>query len=180
MRMDATTNWAIGTTAAVATFAVGNASVPHFGIFVAPLLTSGFLLLEARRLRFYHLWQQRVLRLERGLIAPALDPAIEPVALESLAPELGRTVPTMSLGKAVARRLRRVYSHLFVAQAFAWVLKLASQAGADGSLDEILVHARIGALPGVVVVGLVAVATTGALVGGWLRGGVERAAPESR
>ena len=160
--------------------AVGNASVPHFGIFVATLLTIGFLLLEARRLTFYHLWQQRVLRLERGLIAPAVDPAVEPVGLESLAPELGRTVPTMSLGKAVARRLRRVYSYLFVAQGFAWMLKLASHPGADGSLAEILVHARIGALPGPVIVGLVAMAMTGALVGGWWWGGVERTAPESR
>ena len=31
-RMDATTNWAIGATAAVISFALGNVSVPHYVI----------------------------------------------------------------------------------------------------------------------------------------------------
>ncbi len=71
-RMDATTNWAIGATAAVISFALGDASTPHFVVYIASLLTLSFLFLEARRLTFYHLWQQRVLLLENGLIRSAL------------------------------------------------------------------------------------------------------------
>ena len=70
-RMDTTTNWAIGATAAIMSFTLGNAAVPHYVVFIASLMTLGFLMLEARRLTFYHLWQQRVLLLEDGLIRPA-------------------------------------------------------------------------------------------------------------
>ena len=128
MRMDTTTNWAIGATAAVISFALGNDGVPHYVVYIATLMTLAFLQLEARRLTFYHLWQQRVLLLENGLIRTALR--LEPVegdALESpplergcdsgsgldglaraLDVHLGQTVPSMSRTKAVARRLRRV------------------------------------------------------------------------
>ena len=50
-----------GATAAIISFALGNAAVPHYVVFIASLMTLSFLLLEARRLTFYHLWQQRVL-----------------------------------------------------------------------------------------------------------------------
>ena len=71
-RMDTTTHWAIGATAAIMSFTLSNASVPHYVAGIATLMTLSFLLLEARRLTFYHLWQQRVLLLERGLVRPAL------------------------------------------------------------------------------------------------------------
>ena len=74
-RMDTTTNWAIGATAAISSFTLGAAEVPHFVIYIGVLMTFAFLQLEARRLTFYHLWQQRVLLLENGLIRAALEMA---------------------------------------------------------------------------------------------------------
>ena len=174
MRLDATTNWAIGTTAAVGTLAVGNPAVPHYGVFLATLLTFAFLLLEARRLTFYHLWQQRVLALERGLIAPAVVLGSEPEGLEGLAPRLGRTVPTMSLGKAIARRIRRIYFFLFVTQALAWLLKLASHPPATRSVHDIVERARIGPVPGEGVVAAVGAGLAFALFVGLVRGGSNR------
>jgi len=174
MRMDATTNWAIGATAAVATFAVGNAAVPHYGIFIAMLLTLSFLLLEARRLTFYHLWQQRALLLERGLIAPAVVPGAEPVGLESLGPQLGRTVPSMSLGKAIARRLRRVYAYVFLAQGLVWVLKLVIHPGPAAGAAEVVGRAGIGGVPGAAVFGIVGLGLVAVFLTAGLRGGVER------
>ena len=70
-RMDATTNWAIGSSAAVLSFVLGDPDAPASAMAIASVLTFVFLMLEARRLTFYHLWQQRVLLLEDGLIAPA-------------------------------------------------------------------------------------------------------------
>ncbi|MBJ19698.1 MAG: DUF2270 domain-containing protein [bacterium] len=106
-RLDATTNWAIGATAAIISFTLGNDQVPHYVVFIAPLMTCSFLLLEARRLTFYHLWQQRVLLLEEGLMRPALSAAAEGSfdLSASLEGHLGRTIPTTPLAKAVARRL---------------------------------------------------------------------------
>lgn len=145
MRLDTTTNWAVGATAAVVSFALGTPSAPHYVVHVASLLTLTFLLLEARRLTFYHLWQRRVLKLERGLIRPALAPSEDGLAgqvplqdLErELAPELGITVPSMPLSKAAARRLRRVYLYLFAVQTLAWWLKLALHPAEAGSLGEL-------------------------------------------
>ena len=153
MRMDATTNWAIGTTAAVGSFALGNPALPHYVVLIASLLTLCFLMLEARRLTFYHLWQNRVLQIEKGLILPALHAPsngeaieLDPAFISGLDRELGATVPTMRMRKAAARRLRRVYFYLFAAQWLAWILKLSSHPTPAGSAAEVIARA---AVPGV-------------------------------
>jgi len=181
-RMDTTTNWSIGATAALISFALGDASAPHYVIFIASFLTLIFLALEARRLTFYHLWQQRVLILERSLIEPALKPnasnsapSIDLEALEArLAPHLGITIPTMPIGRAISRRLRRVYLYLFAVQLLAWLLKLASHPSAATSIRELVSRAAIGPLPGQATLGMVggglAVATLLAVFIGRSRG----------
>ena len=162
VRMDTTTNWAIGATAALISFALGAPDIPHYVVFLASFLTIIFLLLEGRRLTFYHLWQQRVLLLEERFIAQAVSPTAsseDDVDLTDLAtglePHLGRTVPTMSLRKAMSRRLRRVYVYLFLSQVFAWGLKLAIHPTAADSAGDWLSRAEIGAIPGAGVVFLV-------------------------
>ncbi|MEM9176521.1 MAG: DUF2270 domain-containing protein [Myxococcota bacterium] len=162
VRMDTTTNWAIGATAALISFALGAPEIPHYVVFLASFLTFIFLLLEGRRLTFYHLWQQRVLLLETHFIARAVsvdgadaDEIDLPGLQTALEAHLGRTVPTMSLRKAMSRRLRRVYVYLFLSQVFAWVLKLAIHPDAAASPHAWLERAAIGALPGAGVVALV-------------------------
>lgn len=165
LRMDTTTNWAIGATAALLSFSLGDPEIPHFVIFFSSFLTFIFLLLEARRLSFYHLWQQRVLLLERHLVARATrsdqeaegsDPADEQALAMALEPHLGRTVPTMSMQKAVSRRLRRVYVYLFLAQVLAWLLKLSMHPTDATSAGVWMDRAAVGPLSGPMVVGLVA------------------------
>lgn len=158
-RMDTTTNWAIGATAAILSFAWGDASSPHYVIHIASFLTVIFLLLEARRLTFYHLWQRRALLLERALIAPAMreegsnefNQASLEVLERELAPQLGSTVPSMSIAKAAARRLRRVYVYLFAAQLVAWLVKLAIHPHPVTSVGELAARASIGVVPGTVM-----------------------------
>ncbi len=194
MRMDTTTNWAIGATAAIISFALGNESVPHYVVSIATLMTFSFLLLEARRLTFYHLWQQRVLLVEDGLIRPALslslsrggdrqssgseEPGAERVAgvdlSQALDPHLGRTVPTMPLSKAVGRRLRRVYLYLFAVQVMAWSLKLGIHPTPATSLAIAVERANVGLLPGEIVVAISVVAALIALFVSIARGGVDR------
>lgn len=191
MRMDATTNWAIGATAAVISFALGDPDTPHYVVFIAVLLTLSFLLLEARRLSFYHLWQQRALLIEEGLIRPALHgdrgeadeaqpDAIDPAGDEAfdlvtaLDPHLGRTVPTMSTTKAVARRLRRIYVYLFAVQLLAWLLKLSSTSGATASTRQWASNADVGPIPGTVVLTVVASGFLAAVGLALARGGVDR------
>ena len=179
-RMDTTTNWAIGATAAIISFTLGNSSVPHYVVSIAALMTGTFLLLEARRLTFYHLWQQRVLLLEEGLIRPALsatrkDPSAPTVDLAAaLDLHLGRTVPTMPLKKAVARRLRRVYLYLFAVQLLAWSLKLANHPTPTSSLETVVARAHAGVLPGEAVIVIGAALAVAAILISITQGGVDR------
>ena len=159
VRMDTTTNWAIGATAALMSFALGAPEIPHYVVFLASFLTFIFLLLEGRRLTFYHLWQQRVLLLEEHFIARATRSQEEEVDLDALQAaleaHLGQTVPTMSLRKAMSRRLRRVYVYLFLAQVFGWGLKLTIHPTSATSTSEWVSRAGIGAVPGASVLTLV-------------------------
>jgi len=190
MRMDTTTNWAIGATAAVVSFALGNPALPHYAVLMAPLLTACFLMLEARRLTFYHLWQGRVLQLEQGLVRPALRSGVSPEALEALDdggllsdeelvcaldPQLGHTAPSMPIQKAVARRLRRIYLYLFVAQWLAWLFKLSNHPTPVASLDELAARAAMGPVPGAASLVCSAVALAACAAIAWRLGGIDRA-----
>ena len=179
-RMDATTNWAIGVTAAMISFTLGNPDAPHYVMHIAAGMTLSFLFLEARRLTFYHLWQQRVLRMEESLIAPALAGSAQtpaPVLADGLAGHLGRTVPSMPLGKAVARRLRRVYLYLFAVQLLAWILKLADHPEPTRSLPDLVARADAVIIPGALLLGASLLAFVVAIGVAWLHGG--RRAPSS-
>ena len=178
-RMDATTNWAIGATAALISFTLGNAATPHFVVYIAVLLTLSFLFLEARRLTFYHLWQQRVLMLEKGLVRPALGSespeSSDEFDLESaLAPQLGRTVPSMPIAKAIARRLRRIYLYLFGVQLLAWILKLSSQPTPVASFRELVSRADVGAVPGEVFFAASGLGFLAVMTFALMRGGIDR------
>jgi uncharacterized membrane protein len=161
-RMDATTNWAIVANAALISFTLGTPAVPHWTLSIAVLMTLVFLVLEARRLCFYNLWQRRVLLLEEGLIRPALwgeGVSAPPCAggydedsfRRELDEHLGRTVPAMRLRRAVARRLRRVYLYLIAIEVLAWVVKLASHPTAASDPAQIVERAAVGPVPGLVV-----------------------------
>jgi len=183
-RMDTTTNWAIGATAAIMSFTLGNASVPHYVVVIAALMTLSFLFLEARRLTFYHLWQGRVLLLENGLIRAALHAPSPPPQrpgeasaadlVSELESQLGRTVPSMPRSKAIARRLRRVYVYLFGVQLLAWWLKLASHPTRASSLSDVIDRAHVGPLDGGVVLGLATVCFAAAWIFALVRGGTDR------
>ena len=58
-RLDATTNWAVLTTGAAITIAFSETSF-HGVIILNTLLVTLFLMIEARRYRYYELWSSRV------------------------------------------------------------------------------------------------------------------------
>lgn len=161
-RMDATTNWAAATTAAMVTFSFGDRAAPH----VVLLLTLGFnmifLLMESRRYQVYDLWRRRFRTLNQYLIAPVLAPMQGPDAaaiqenLARVATDLGRTVPHLSLVDAVGYRLRRNYVYLIGVALVAWVTRLAFQPYVTAEWDDIVARAAIGTIPGSVIMTSVA------------------------
>jgi uncharacterized membrane protein len=171
-RMDATTNWAAATTAVMVTFSFGSADSPHFVLLLAIGFNGTFLLMESRRYQIFDLWRRRFRALNRHLIAPVLsgedpeqpdDPARRE-ALAQVATDLGRMVPHLSLLPALGYRMRRNYGYLFMVVLLAWLLKLHVHPVPAHDPATLVARAGIGAVPGVIVIAIVAAAMLCAVI----------------
>jgi uncharacterized membrane protein len=173
-RLDVTTNWAVLTTGAGMTFALGDTeSQRHVVILLSSLLLAFFLILEARRYRLYDLWQRRVSLLERSFYGPLLDAQGAPSEEEwraRLAQSMREPRYHISLLQAVAWRLRRNYIWLFLANALIWLVKIDLHPTPTVSVGHFIERAAVGPLPGWFMLGfgmlfngaLVAIALYGA------------------
>ncbi len=153
-RLDATTNWAVVSTAAIVTFAFSAPENPHFILLLALAFSTFFLIMESRRYQMFDLYRHRVRMLNRYIIAPALSPSTAPeeeeieTELTALAEELGSTVPHLSLVDSMGYRLRRNYGLLFGAVFGTWLLKLWYHPSPAHSGAAYVARARIGMAPG--------------------------------
>ena len=66
VRLDTTTNWAIGTAAGLISFALGHDGAPHFVLVLGLLMGLVFVWIEARRFQVFEMIRLRVRLLERG------------------------------------------------------------------------------------------------------------------
>jgi uncharacterized membrane protein len=168
--MDATTNWAAATTAAIVTFAFGDPRAPHAVLLLAIAFDVIFLLMESRRYQIYDLWRRRFRTLNQYLIAPVLAPgatrdtAVIEENLARIATDLGRTVPHLSLVDAIGYRLRRNYAYLLGIAVVAWGTKLALHPEAAARSAVLFDRAAIGGIPGMVVAGAVGIFMVGCLL----------------
>jgi len=154
-RLDSTTNWAVVTTgiALSATFSSTDAS--PLPMALVGLIVCMFLLLEARRYRYFNIWRARARLLETDFYTPMLR--AEPVEVDSdwsrlLAKDYCAPQYHVSLGRALGRRLRRTYAYIFVIQAVAYYGKLAIHPVPLKSLSELWARAAVGPVPGEVLV----------------------------
>jgi len=148
-RLDATTNWAILTAGAAASFALSDPTHHHGVILMNLALVFIFLFIEARRYRYYELWSYRVRLLETDYFAAMLVPPFQPSPdwAETLASSLLRPKFPISMAEALGRRFRRNYFALFAFLIGVWLFKNYSQPPAS-SLAEFVEHASIGPVPG--------------------------------
>ncbi|HEX2190932.1 MAG TPA: DUF2270 domain-containing protein [Longimicrobiaceae bacterium] len=159
-RMDATTNWAAATTAAMVTFSFGSVDSPHFVLLLALGFDGVFLLMESRHYQVFDLWRRRFRLLNRYLVVPVLtdgassSPEEQRDALARVAEDLGRMVPHLRLAQAMGYRIRRNYAHLFAVGLVAWVLKLEVHPAAAESVGELVRRAAVGVVPGPAVMAL--------------------------
>ena len=107
-RLDATTNWAVVTTGAAISIAFAQAG-NQVVILLNMLLVTMFLIIEARRYRYYELWSSRVRLMETDFFAAMLVPPFQPSPdwAESLAENLLHPHFPISNCEAIGRRLRR-------------------------------------------------------------------------
>ncbi len=156
-RLDATTNWAVVSTAGIVTFAFSRPESPHFVVLLAVVFCAFFLVMEARRYQMFHLWRRRVQMLNRWVVAPQLAPQIAPSdeeieeGLQALAVDLGSSLPRLAFVHAVGYRLRRNYAFLLTAVFATWLLKIWYHPTPVASPGEFVEQASVGLVPGAVV-----------------------------
>jgi len=159
-RLDTTTNWAVITAGATLSFVFSSPSNPHFVIPINSILVMIFLMMEARRYRYYEIWSSRVRVLETGyfahLLAPENSPADEAWAAH-LAADLNTPHFTITEWEAIGRRLRRNYLWIFALLALSWNLKVYLHPLPARDFAIFIDRAAVGIVPGwlVFVVGVV-------------------------
>jgi uncharacterized membrane protein len=159
-RMDATTNWAAATTAAMIAFSFSNPDAPHFILLLAIGFNFVFLLMESRRYQIFDLWRRRFRVLNRYVVAPVLagedtvEVEAQRAALAGVAVDLGRLVPHLRLFEAMGYRIRRNYAYLFAVAFVAWLLKLEVHPTVAERLPQLVERAAIGGIPGPLIFSL--------------------------
>src|SRR5438270_5570526 len=153
-RLDNTTYWAVLTVGGALSFAFSSPNNPHFLIPIISILVSIFLIMEARRYRYYEIWASRVRVMETGYLAQMLAPDSVPRDQEwasHLASDLLTPHFTISVWEAVGRRLRRNYIWLFALLALSWNLKVYLHPSPAANFDEFVARATVGLVPGSIV-----------------------------
>lgn len=165
-RIDRTSNWAITVVAALLSITLSTPSSHHGVLLFAMLLVYLLLMIEARRYRFFDVYRYRVRQFERHYFAQIFSPMPDFSAnwLQILGQNLREPKFFISYADAFSRRLRRNYIWMFLILLLAWVLKISTPGlQAENisrtlarSLQEILQTARLGPIPGGVVLVCVA------------------------
>jgi len=155
-RLDTTTNWAVVVTGATLSIAFGQATVHHSVILLNTLLVLWFLLIEARRYRYYELWSYRVRLMETDFYAAMLVPPFHPSPgwAESLAENLLTPHFPISIWEAFGRRLRRNYFWILLILYAAWVAKIWLFPEPATTLQEFITRSAIGPVSGQIMIGL--------------------------
>jgi uncharacterized membrane protein len=151
-RLDRTTNWAVGATAAFLGFGFSHPEMTHafflFGLAIVYIL----LYVEARRYRFYDAYEFRVRLLHQNFIYGILNSrlTVAPGApwLEDLSSDLRHPQYKITLIYAFGRRLYANYIYIFLVLICAWLLKIKLHPLPARSWQSFLEQAALGAIPG--------------------------------
>jgi uncharacterized membrane protein len=153
-RLDTTTYWAVLTAGGALSFAFSSPNNPHFLIPIISILVAIFLVMEARRYRYYEIWSSRVRVIETGYLAQMLAPDGVPRDQEwasHLAADLLTPHFTISVWEAIGRRLRRNYIWIFALLALSWNLKVYLHPAPAQNFEEFIQRASVGLAPGWIV-----------------------------
>lgn len=156
-RLDNTTNWSVVTTGLALSLSYASPSASPLPILLVGLLIIVFLLLEARRYRYFNVWRARCRLMETEFYGPMLRG--EGVTLDGkwnmlLAQDYSRPAFHISYTRAIGRRLRKNYSYILVVHAIAYFGKLIIHPTPLTGLAELAERASVGGIPGSIILAI--------------------------
>ena len=154
-RLDVTTNWAVVLTSVSISIAFSQPNVHHRVLILNALLITSFLFVEARRYRYYEMWNYRVGTLEREFFAAILRSPFHPSPewAENLAKSMLTPKLPISMLDAIGIRLRQNYLWIFFILGIAWFAKYWLFPTPPRTWGEFVGRAAIASVPGIIVVG---------------------------
>lgn len=153
-RLDATTNWSVVTLGIALSISYADPNASPLPLILVGVLIAMFLILEARRYRYFNVWRARCRWIEKNFYAPLL--------LRSRRPDPGEwqdvlardyLTPQYHIGfwRAMGRRLRRNYMWILSFQAFAYYGKVVIHPTPVASWEVFIERMTIGPVPGFAV-----------------------------
>jgi uncharacterized membrane protein len=155
-RLDTTTNWAVVTLGVALSISFASPDASPLPLVLVGVLIIFFLLLDARRYRYFNVWRARARWLETHFYAPMLydgDLHLEENWQKVLAYDYMRPKYHVPYMVAVGRRIRRNYLWILLIQSLAFAGKIAVHPTAVQSWDQAFRRADVGPLPGEVIIG---------------------------
>ncbi|NLC69856.1 MAG: DUF2270 domain-containing protein [Desulfuromonadaceae bacterium] len=151
-RIDVTTNWAVGATAAFLGFSFSNPQLTHVFFIFALAITYTLLYVEGRRYRFYDAYEYRVKLIHQNFVYSILHGELDMGASapwrQNLAEDLLHPGYKISLWVAMALRVKAYYVFLFLVLIAGWLFKIYIHPEIAGSWSQFLDNARLGNLSG--------------------------------
>jgi uncharacterized membrane protein len=160
LRIDNPTNWAIITCGTSVSFTLSDETHSHAVLLLIMLFTIMFLMVEARRTRYYDLWSSWLRLLETEYLAPILQDNCVTASdtwQELIVRDLGYPHFKATLWRMAQRRLRDHYMAIYLFLLLSWLLKLLLHPPGAGQCanESFVCHATLGPIPGSVVMTLV-------------------------
>ncbi|MFV0361077.1 DUF2270 domain-containing protein [Tropicimonas sp.] len=156
-RLDTTTNWSVISLGVAFSIAFSSPEASALPILLIGILILTFLMLEARRYRYFNVWRARARYMEIHFYAPMLvdgDLHTEQNWQKVLADDYWRPNYHVSFLTAMGRRIRRNYLWILTVQMVAYVGKLVIHPVSATSLNQVVRRADIGPIPGELVLGI--------------------------
>ncbi|MEL6323336.1 MAG: DUF2270 domain-containing protein [Pseudomonadota bacterium] len=150
-RLDQTTSWAVVSTGIGLSISFASSQASAFPIVLVGLLCVVFLMLEARRYRFFYVWRFRARVLEIAFYVPILRGEGANIPLDrgsALSDDYEKPQYRISMLRAIGRRLRRNYGWLFTILGAAYFAKIAIHPDETDNLAVLVERAHIGPVPG--------------------------------
>lgn len=165
-RLDQSTNWAIVSTGIALSISFATAQASVFPILLVQILCVLFLVIEARRYRFFYVWRFRARVLELTFYVPLLRGEGAGLTNEygtPLSDDYEKPKYRISMARSIGRRLRRIYGYVFATLGLAFIAKLLIHPADVASPAEFIHRAHFGPVSGEIVLALM-----GGFHAGWM------------